>query len=465
MALGELRIAEPDWAGLSGTVLSGGYEAGEIIQAHAQMATFRARVLGDWSAHALLNFYCASGPEADEQLALWFSAKELQHQNLTSPWTSGRFENDGASLIYVVVPGADETLAGLLAERPVTIEEAHELLSSLRRGLAYLHGQGWVHGHLSPEQVLAIGDSIRISTELAYKINTAPAMNLAKPKYVAPEAVDGNVTTAADVWCLGATMFEALTQKVYSPALFSEIAGLPAPFNEILEKCLDPNPQTRTRIERIGARATSVRPAPVVDPVPPAPVTATPPKPDPLKQDAPTQEPPKQDPAAPLVARVALRPRLEDTESNKPNKLWIYAAVLAFIVLVLVWAVARPKKTPPPVAAPPQQQAQTTITQPARQAPLASGSVPRTETPTSGDAVWRVVVFTYNRQADAQKKAQLVNKRHPDLGARVFTPHRDASPYLVTVGGRMTKEQAARLRQRIIRLGLPRDSYIQNYKE
>ena len=411
------------------------------------MATFRARVLGDWSAQALLNFYCASGADGDEQLALWFSAKELQHQNLISPWAAGKLETDGASLVYVVVPGADETLADLLAERPVTIEEAHELLSSLRRGLAYLHGQGWVHGHLAPEQVLAVGDSIRASTELAYKINTAPAMDLAKPKYIAPEAGERNVTTAADVWCLGATLFEALTQKPYSPALFTEIAGLSAPFNEILDKCLDPNPQTRTRIERIGARATSVRPSPVTEAIPPPPPIAATPK----------EEPPP-------VARVALRNRIEETESNKSRKLWIYGAVLALIVLAVIWAV-RSQKTSAPTATPTQQQAHTRVAQSAQQAPVASASIPKVEMPAAAGAVWRVVVFTYNRQTDAQKKAELVNKRHPDLGARVFTPRRDASPYLVTVGGRMTKEQAARLRQRVIRLGLPRDSYIQNYNE
>ena len=428
-------------------MLSGGYEAGEIIQTHAQMATFRARVLGDWSARALLNFYCATGADGDEQLALWFSAKELQHQNLISPWAAGKLETDGASLVYVVVPGADETLADLLAERPATIEEAHELLTSLRRGLAYLHGQGWVHGHLSPEQVLAVGDSIRTSTEVAYKINTAPAMNLAKPMYIAPEAGERNMTTTADVWCLGATLFEALTQKPYSPAFFGEIAGLPAPFNEILDKCLDPNPQTRTRIERIGARATSVRPSPVIEPIPqPAPVALAP------------------KPEAPVVARVALRSRMEEGESDNSRKVWIYGAVLVLILLAVLWA-ARSKKTSAPVATPAPQQARPTVTQATPPAAVAPAPVHKVETPAQVDAVWRVVVFTYNHQADAQRKAQSVNKRHPDLGARVFTPRRDASPYLVTVGGRMTKEQAARLRLRVIRLGLPHDSYIQNYKE
>jgi serine/threonine protein kinase len=443
----EARICEPNWEAFSGTVLPGGYEAGEILQAHPQNVTFRARVLGDWSAKALLHVYSAAGREADEQVALWSSAKELQHENVTSPWTAGKFEPDGAALIYAVVPGADETLAGLLRDRPVTVEEAHEILINLRRGLIYLHSHGWVHGHLSPEQVLAVGDSIRISSQFAHKINTPRPLELVEAKYVAPEAASGNMTPAADVWCLGATLFEALTQKIYSADLFAEISGLPAPFDKTLAKCLDPNPQTRTRIERIGAAEVT------------QPTTAVNGPPQPTQANAvPT---PAKEHSTPTVTLVAQRSNLEQPASTRQKKFWIYGAVLVVAVLALFWA-ARPRTTPQTPSAPPQQAPipATTSAQPDSTPAL----VRNKETAATDPAVWRVVVFTYNRDADAQKKAESVNKRHPDLDATVFRP-KDGSPYLVTVGGNMTKDQAARLRQRVLRLGLPRDSYIQNYKQ
>ena len=74
-------------------------------------------------------------------------------------------------------------------------------------------------------------------------------------------------------------------------------------------------------------------------------------------------------------------------------------------------------------------------------------------------------MFTYMREADAERKAQSLNERHPNLDAKVFSPNGQGSPYLVTVGGQMTREEAAHLRQRVIGLGLPHDSYIQNYKQ
>ncbi len=79
--------------------------------------------------------------------------------------------------------------------------------------------------------------------------------------------------------------------------------------------------------------------------------------------------------------------------------------------------------------------------------------------------VWRVVLFTYDRVQDAQNRAQAVNSKHPDLHADVFSPNGQAGPYLVTVGGRLSREDAARLRRKAVSLGMPHDSYIQNYRQ
>jgi hypothetical protein len=73
-----------------------------------------------------------------------------------------------------------------------------------------------------------------------------------------------------------------------------------------------------------------------------------------------------------------------------------------------------------------------------------------------------VVAFTYNRADQAQKKVESIAQQHGDLRPEVFTPTGRA-PFLVTVGGAMNRDQAFALAQRVRRLGLPRDSYAQNY--
>ena len=75
---------------------------------------------------------------------------------------------------------------------------------------------------------------------------------------------------------------------------------------------------------------------------------------------------------------------------------------------------------------------------------------------------WRVVAFTYNKEDQAQQKAQAIQKQHPSMNAEVFSPTGHA-PYLVTVGGPMARDQAEAFRNKARSEGLPRDTYMQNY--
>jgi hypothetical protein len=80
-----------------------------------------------------------------------------------------------------------------------------------------------------------------------------------------------------------------------------------------------------------------------------------------------------------------------------------------------------------------------------------------------GDAVWRVIAFTYRTSDAAAKKVQRINKDHPGINAAVFSPSGKSGYYLVSLGGRMTREEAERLRRSARGKGLPRDLYVQNY--
>jgi len=81
----------------------------------------------------------------------------------------------------------------------------------------------------------------------------------------------------------------------------------------------------------------------------------------------------------------------------------------------------------------------------------------------SDSAQWRVVAFTYNREAQATQKVQAIAARHPGLKPEVFSPSGRA-PYLVTVGGWMSADRAASMRAKARAQGLPRDVYAQNYR-
>jgi hypothetical protein len=80
----------------------------------------------------------------------------------------------------------------------------------------------------------------------------------------------------------------------------------------------------------------------------------------------------------------------------------------------------------------------------------------------SGRADWRVVAYTYNHVNQAQSKVKTIEKRHPELNPEVFTPN-GLPPYLVTLGGAMSREDAMALKTKARAEGFPRDVYAQNY--
>src|SRR6185437_11454723 len=69
----------------------------------------------------------------------WDLAATLSHPHLMPLLHAGRCELDGGSLLYVVTEYADEVLSQILAERPLSPEEALEMLGPVLRALSYLH--------------------------------------------------------------------------------------------------------------------------------------------------------------------------------------------------------------------------------------------------------------------------------------------------------------------------------------
>lgn len=449
-----------DWSKLPGTVLEGGYEIQELLAADESGRTFKIRVLGDASAQVVMRAFEADAATADEQIAVWNSAKTLQHPNLRAALAAGAIRSDGRDLLYVILPRADEVLEDALRERALNSTEAGELLLSASQALDYLHGRGFAHGCVSPQQVFAAGESIQLSTESIRRIGSAPPLGLIRAKYKAPESDTANVSAEADVWCLGATLFEALTQKECEEGCRQKAAELPGVFGTIAARCLDPDPNTRCKLAEVPALYRG-KEASVGETVParsPMVVAANPAK----------------------VRRVA--------EPRATRKLWVYAGAAVLVVFIVIW-LARSKQPSGGSASGAGSPATPQVQNPAPAANAAAptgAAAPTKSLPTNSPAarpsiqpalkrqakesaavngpIWRVVLYTYSRREDAEKMARSIDERHGALKASVFTPPGQNTAFLVVVGGEMTYEQAAKLRGEVVRMGLPRDTYIQNYR-
>ena len=106
------------------------------------------------------------------------------------------------------------------------------MLAPVLAALEFVHGHGLVHGAIRPSNILAAGDQVKLSSDSLRPGGEIPrTISL----YDAPEVLTEGISPASDVWSLGMTLMEVLTQHVpaWDPARMSppEIgAAVPEPF-------------------------------------------------------------------------------------------------------------------------------------------------------------------------------------------------------------------------------------------
>jgi TonB family protein len=195
---------------------------------------------------------------SDATLAAWNQATTLSHPNILQVFESGRCMLGDLSLLYVVMEYAEENLAEILPERRLTAGEAKQMLPPVLSALAYLHGQGFVHGHLKPSNVMATADQVKLSGDGIRPVQREEhpdSVRLARA-YDPPEAARGVFTPAGDVWSLGGTLTEVsalrLAAGVGGGAVVADASAEDQQFREILSHCLDPDPKRRLTVAQIS---------------------------------------------------------------------------------------------------------------------------------------------------------------------------------------------------------------------
>jgi TonB family protein len=222
-----------------------------------------------------IKFVQFAAPDAELQLFRWKYAAKLSHPHLLRLFEFGRCRLGDFDLLYVVMEHADENLSQFLAQRPLTPAEARDVLTPTLQALAFLHGQSLVHGYVRPSNILAIEDQLKLSSDgissaadhaeqslvpaaEPQQSVSAASLRHASP-YDPPEIAKGIISPAGDIWSLGLTLVEALTQHLpASPAGVPQDSvvpdTLPAVYQDIARHCLHRDPQRRWTVVEIGAR-------------------------------------------------------------------------------------------------------------------------------------------------------------------------------------------------------------------
>jgi serine/threonine-protein kinase len=146
-------------------------------------------------------------------------AARLSHPNVVSVYDAGE-QADGRP--YIVMEHVDgETLADVLRKRgPLPADEAATLAAQACRGLAHAHAAGLVHRDVKPQNLLLRRDgTLKVADFGIARAAEGTALTeagtvLGTAAYLSPEqALGQEATPAADVYSLGAVLYELLTGR------------------------------------------------------------------------------------------------------------------------------------------------------------------------------------------------------------------------------------------------------------
>src|SRR5579871_3959109 len=226
---------------LVGRVIDGRFSLLEWLGGSGAIGTFLTELAEPGSHKAAIKLFSMPA-QAEDRLAAWQETASFSHVNLARILHFGRAEIEGAPVVYVVTEFAEEVLSQIIPERALAPDEAREMLEPILDALSYLHSKNYVHAHLRPSNILVIENQVKLSADQSLKRHELALDLESSDPHNAPEAVSNPIEPRADIWSLGMTLVEALTQQLpvwdSADSVDPLLPDLPKPFAKIARQCL-----------------------------------------------------------------------------------------------------------------------------------------------------------------------------------------------------------------------------------
>lgn len=191
------------------------------------------------------------------------AASALDHPNIGTIHALTECADGRPMIVMAYYEG--QTLHQRLAAGPMTLRQALDVAIQTAEGLAEAHDRGIVHRDIKPSNlILTPGGTVKILDFGLARIagesrvtQTGTVMGTAA--YMPPEQANGGPTDArSDVWSLGVVLYEMVTGQVPFPGdtaptvLYAvvhhppvQVAGLPGPLRDLIDRALAKNPDER----------------------------------------------------------------------------------------------------------------------------------------------------------------------------------------------------------------------------
>jgi hypothetical protein len=297
MSVEPRRVAKTEvWTDWESRVVNGLFPLRRFLGGSNHSAVFLTEYKAENLPEAAIKFVPADTLHAEAQLVQWGTAATLSHPHLVRLFDVGRCQFGGRAFLFVVMEYAEQTLAQILPKRALSPDEALEMMLPTLDALTFLHQNSLVHGQLKPSNFLVVKDQLKLSSD-TIRASGSSANN----SIIAGSTATG---TASDIWDLGITLVEALTQRtpIWTDER-SEMAilpvSLPLGFVDTVRRCLSRNPANRPSVIELEAR---YNPAPHLS-VASAAHTAADEEPH---ETTPSQQSPQRSLLVPVVAAVFL---------------------------------------------------------------------------------------------------------------------------------------------------------------
>lgn len=415
------------WSEFESEVVAGRYPLGRPVRSEGRYGWFETKYQDQ---PALISLIEALNDE-DSLLSRLKAAAQVQHPNVNAILETGTATARDTPLVYAVMEFTEENLGDVLRVRALTEEETRQVAESLLDGLSAIHKNKLIVSDLEASSVLASGDTIKLRSDRLQSVASSTKFEQ---------------LAAKDLQDFANLLYRCLTQRsVNLDANDPSIQLLPRSIVPVVRKALGEQATAEDLIRILRPPVQATAPAPSAQPVPKKTLSLT---------------------EAPVAGAKAL-----EAVSHSPRKIvpWIIAGAVVILV-VIGFAVNSMMHPSSATDAKPEPVATASVPSvPAPSAPAVVATSPAAKPAVAPQSVdskgsWRVVAYTYNQQDQAEHKAHMINERHPDLQADVFSPKGNGAPYLVTLGGPMERAAAFELRGKAIREGLPSDTYAQNYR-
>src|SRR3984957_17134959 len=314
------------WTQLEGRVVNGTFPLHRCLGSSDHSGVFLTEYAPQNLPRAALKLVPAIPTLAESQLAHWHAAAVL-HPHLIRLFEAGRCQLGGLHYLYVVMDYAEQNLGQLLQHRALAETEVREMLPLTLEALGFLHSRDLVQGQLKPSNILVIENQLKLASDTIRPAGEATASIGTLSVYNPPEARDGSFSTSGDMWALGVTLCQALTQR--APSRSGERGesvvlptDFPVAFIDIVRRCLSRNPAQRPSVADFNEwlKRGTMEPVAVASP-PPAEVAIA--------------KPPVNDGATRLVIRAVLNSEPAEEPPRARHTVVLPIAVVAIVVVAL----------------------------------------------------------------------------------------------------------------------------------